>query len=76
MSVLLSVLLQNYLSAQQVVRPLVLVRLTTMSLTPLLNHMFMKTCGWGFLGAALTLVVVQLLDSILLIIIAVWHNMR
>eukprot|EP00878_Enallax_costatus_P024028 GHUV01025616.1.p1 GENE.GHUV01025616.1~~GHUV01025616.1.p1 ORF type:complete len:252 (+),score=76.73 GHUV01025616.1:274-1029(+) len=67
---------ENYLSAQQVVRPLVLVTLTSMSLTPLLNHMFMKACGWGFLGAALTTVVVQVVDSILLIIIAIWHNKR
>lgn len=53
-----------------------LVTLISTSLTPLLNNIFIRTCDWGFMGAALTLVVVQLIDSTLKIVIAIWHNKR
>eukprot|EP00879_Flechtneria_rotunda_P019601 GHRR01020594.1.p1 GENE.GHRR01020594.1~~GHRR01020594.1.p1 ORF type:complete len:397 (+),score=83.25 GHRR01020594.1:1177-2367(+) len=68
--------LTDYLSAQSVVRPLVLVTLTTMLLTPVLNHVYIYNAGWGFLGAALTVVTLQGLEFLLLVAIAVWHNCR
>jgi hypothetical protein len=68
--------LSNYLAAQAVVWPLVGVAAVTMSLTPLLNHCFMVLAGWGFLGAAGTLVVVHGVELMLLLAAAAWHNAR
>jgi Na+-driven multidrug efflux pump len=68
--------LSNYLAAQATVWPLVGVAGVTMSLTPGLNHLFMKSAGWGFLGAAGTLVVVHAVELLLLLAAASWHNAR
>jgi hypothetical protein len=68
--------LSNYLAAQATVWPLVGVAGVVMGLTPLLNHVFMKTAGWGFLGAAGTLVVLHAVELLLLLAAAAWHNAR
>lgn len=68
--------LVNFLSAQSVVRPLVLVFATSACLTPALNHLFMRVAGWGYLGAAATLLVLQCVEALLLVAVAAWHNSR
>jgi hypothetical protein len=48
----------------------------TMALTPLLNHLFIRVAGWGFLGAAGTLLVHHCVELLLLLTAAAWHNAR
>ncbi|WIA21758.1 hypothetical protein OEZ85_000920 [Tetradesmus obliquus] len=68
--------LSNYMSAQAVVWPLVAVSGVTMSLTPLLNYVFMQLAGWGWLGAGGTMLAVHCVEVVLLAAAAAWHNAR
>jgi Na+-driven multidrug efflux pump len=44
--------LKLYLSSQEVVLPLMCVSVSTTAVTPLANHAFMHTLGWGLMGSA------------------------
>ncbi|KAF8059751.1 DTX52 [Scenedesmus sp. PABB004] len=68
--------LSDYLSAQRVLRPLVLVSGVTTALTPALNDAFIRRAGWGATGAGASLVGLQAAELVLLVAVVAWHNAR
>lgn len=66
----------NYLSAQRVVWPLALAMAASVGATPGLLVVFVDRLGWGLAGAAATVLCMYVLEVLLLLAVAVWHNHR
>jgi MATE family multidrug resistance protein len=66
-----------YLQAQHVIWPLVGAMAASVSLVPLLLHLYIDRAGWDALaGAAAAVLTMNVVEVSLLMAVVVWHNKR